>query len=46
MCAIVVVFRVCKSVRLFEFFAVTSYKHSVNPIINSKTLSDYKHMTI
>jgi hypothetical protein len=35
MCAVVVVsYRVCKSVRLLQLFAIKSYKCLVNPIIN------------
>jgi hypothetical protein len=46
-CAVVVVIcRVCDSVKLLHLFVVMSYKFSINPIINPNPMSSYLYMTI
>jgi hypothetical protein len=40
-CAVVVIYRMCKLVRLLEVFVVTSYKSSVNPVINPNHVSSH-----
>jgi hypothetical protein len=42
----VVICRVCKLVRLLELLVVTSYKCSVNPIINPNPVSSHYIVTI
>jgi hypothetical protein len=41
MCAVVVVYIVCKPVRLLQLFVVMSHKHSINPIMNPNPVSSH-----
>jgi hypothetical protein len=43
---VVVIHSVCKSVRLLQSFAITSYKHSINPIIHPNSISSHERVAL